>query len=144
MQQAVRIVCLAMLLRPMHAREINALAVAERLCFLHALQQFKAQRGRPRGDLPALIAELGLDQRVLNQPWVELSVCIPLWVSITGHMCSCIFAQHYNDETSRYASPLVSRTGHMCACDFGWTTMRGAVGACHPSVSLTSNKHFAP
>ena len=41
---------------------------------LAPLQHFKAQRGRPRGDLPALIAELGLEQGVLNQPWVELSV----------------------------------------------------------------------
>ncbi len=38
------------------------------------VQQFKAQRGRPRGDLPAIVAALGLEQRVLNQPWVELSV----------------------------------------------------------------------
>ncbi len=38
------------------------------------MQQFKAQKGRPRGDLPALIAELGLEPGVLNQPWVELSV----------------------------------------------------------------------
>ncbi|EIE23944.1 P-loop containing nucleoside triphosphate hydrolase protein [Coccomyxa subellipsoidea C-169] len=38
-----------------------------------AAQQFKAQRGRPRGDLPALVAELGLEQSVLNQPWIELS-----------------------------------------------------------------------
>ena len=38
------------------------------------MQQFKAQKGRPRGDLPALIAELGLEPNVLNQPWVELSV----------------------------------------------------------------------
>ena len=37
-------------------------------------QHFKAQRGRPRGDLPAIVAALGLEQRVLNQPWVELSV----------------------------------------------------------------------
>ena len=37
-------------------------------------QQFAAQRGRPRGDLPALIHELGLEQGVLNQPWTELSV----------------------------------------------------------------------
>ena len=46
------------------------------LCqYSHVLvQQFKAQRGRPRGDLPALVAGLGLEQRVLNQPWVELSV----------------------------------------------------------------------
>ena len=39
-----------------------------------AAQQFVAQRGRPRGDLPAIIAELGLDQGVLNQPWTQLSV----------------------------------------------------------------------
>ena len=38
------------------------------------LQQFAAQRGRPRGDLPALIHALGLEQLVLNQPWTELSV----------------------------------------------------------------------
>ena len=38
------------------------------------LQQFAAQRGRPRGDLPALVHELGLEQGVLNQPWTELSV----------------------------------------------------------------------
>ena len=38
------------------------------------MQHFKAQRGRPRGDLPAIVAALGLEQRVLNQPWVELSV----------------------------------------------------------------------
>ena len=38
------------------------------------VQQFKAQRGRPRGDLPALIHDLGLEQEVLNQPWTQLSV----------------------------------------------------------------------
>ena len=38
-----------------------------------AAQQFAAQRGRPRGDLPALIHDLGLEQSVLNQPWSELS-----------------------------------------------------------------------
>lgn len=32
------------------------------------------QRGRQRGDLPALIHRLGLEQAVLNQAWVELSV----------------------------------------------------------------------
>ncbi|GAB4820659.1 hypothetical protein N2152v2_007705 [Parachlorella kessleri] len=37
------------------------------------VQQFKAQRGRPRGDLPALIHDLGLEQEVLNQPWTQLS-----------------------------------------------------------------------
>ena len=37
-------------------------------------QQFKAQRGRPRGDLPGLIYKLGLEQSLLNQPWPQLSV----------------------------------------------------------------------
>ena len=32
------------------------------------------QRGRPRSDLPTLVHLLGLEQSVLNQPWVELSV----------------------------------------------------------------------
>ncbi|KAK9838333.1 hypothetical protein WJX81_005256 [Elliptochloris bilobata] len=41
--------------------------------FYFTAQQFAAQRGRPRGDLPALIHELGLEQGVLNQPWTELS-----------------------------------------------------------------------
>lgn len=35
---------------------------------------FLVQRGRPRGDLPALVHQLGLEQGALNQPWVELSV----------------------------------------------------------------------
>lgn len=38
------------------------------------VQRFAAQKGRPRGDLPALIHELGLQQGVLNQAWSELSV----------------------------------------------------------------------
>lgn len=38
------------------------------------LQQFSAQRRRPRGDLPALVHALGLEQVVLNQSWSELSV----------------------------------------------------------------------
>lgn len=42
------------------------------LCLL--LQRFAAQKGRPRGDLPALIHELGLNQSVLNQSWTDLSV----------------------------------------------------------------------
>jgi ABC-type oligopeptide transport system ATPase subunit len=37
------------------------------------VQQFSAQRRRPRGDLPALVHALGLEQAVLNQPWTELS-----------------------------------------------------------------------
>ena len=40
------------------------------------VQRFAAQKGRPRGDLPALIHELGLQQGVLNQSWSELSVSI--------------------------------------------------------------------
>ncbi|KXZ54490.1 hypothetical protein GPECTOR_4g555 [Gonium pectorale] len=36
-------------------------------------QRFAAQRGRPRGDLPALVGALGLEQSVLNQQWGELS-----------------------------------------------------------------------
>ena len=39
-----------------------------------AAQQLQAQKGRPRGDLPALIQQLGLEPGVLNQPWPELSV----------------------------------------------------------------------
>jgi ABC-type iron transport system FetAB ATPase subunit len=39
----------------------------------YTAQRFSAQRGRPRGDLPAIIHELGLEQAVLNQPWSELS-----------------------------------------------------------------------
>lgn len=39
------------------------------------VQRFAAQKGRPRGDLPALIHNLGLNQNVLNQQWTELSVC---------------------------------------------------------------------
>ncbi|KAK9785516.1 hypothetical protein WJX73_009532 [Symbiochloris irregularis] len=41
--------------------------------YLGALPQLSAQRRRPRGDLPALIHDLGLEQPVLNQPWSELS-----------------------------------------------------------------------
>jgi hypothetical protein len=46
-------------------------------------QQFKAQKGRPRGDLPTITRALGLDpQVVLNQPWTELSVrCFPVPIS---------------------------------------------------------------
>ena len=42
------------------------------------VQRFAAQNGRPRGDLPALVHELGLQQGVLNQSWSELSVSIML------------------------------------------------------------------
>ncbi|KAG2426268.1 hypothetical protein HXX76_013025 [Chlamydomonas incerta] len=38
-----------------------------------AAQRFAAQRGRPRGDLPALVHALGLEQGVLHQQWGELS-----------------------------------------------------------------------
>lgn len=39
----------------------------------YTVQRFAAQRSRPRGDLPATIHALGLEQAVLNQPWSELS-----------------------------------------------------------------------
>uniref|UniRef100_A0A7S1WYX0 ABC transporter domain-containing protein n=1 Tax=Tetraselmis chuii TaxID=63592 RepID=A0A7S1WYX0_9CHLO len=41
--------------------------------FYFQAQRFESQKGRSRGDLPALIHEMGLEQLVLNQPWVELS-----------------------------------------------------------------------
>ncbi len=42
--------------------------------FYFQAQAFAAQKGRPRGDLPALIHQLGLEQEVLNQEWSQLSV----------------------------------------------------------------------
>ena len=48
------------------------------------LQRFTAQKGRPRGDLPALIHELGLQQGVLNQSWSELSVSSQAHVSVAA------------------------------------------------------------
>ena len=55
-------------------------------------QRFAAQKGRPRGDLPALIHELGLQQGVLNQSWSELSVsALPCQQLLHGH-CN-FFAQ---------------------------------------------------
>jgi ABC-type iron transport system FetAB ATPase subunit len=36
-------------------------------------QRFKAQRGRERADLAALVQQLGLEQEVLLQPWAQLS-----------------------------------------------------------------------
>mmetsp|Transcript_7410 Transcript_7410/g.20931 ORF Transcript_7410/g.20931 Transcript_7410/m.20931 type:complete len:222 (-) Transcript_7410:104-769(-) len=41
--------------------------------FYFQAQRFASQRGRSRGDLPAIIHEMGLEQLVLNQPWHELS-----------------------------------------------------------------------
>ncbi|MEW5297272.1 MAG: hypothetical protein WDW36_000492 [Sanguina aurantia] len=41
--------------------------------FYYQAQQFAAQKGRPRGDLPSLVHDLGLEQAVLNQNWSELS-----------------------------------------------------------------------
>lgn len=49
------------------------------------------QRGRARGDLPALVHQLGLEQGVLNQPWVELSVSCPPCPSCLLHACRCAF-----------------------------------------------------
>lgn len=41
--------------------------------FYYQVQQFGAQKARPRRDLPTLVHQLGLEQAVLNQQWVELS-----------------------------------------------------------------------
>ncbi|KAF8057645.1 FUM1 [Scenedesmus sp. PABB004] len=41
--------------------------------FFEQVQNFAAQRGRPRGDLAALVEELGLLPGVLHQQWTELS-----------------------------------------------------------------------
>mmetsp|Transcript_37627 Transcript_37627/g.95039 ORF Transcript_37627/g.95039 Transcript_37627/m.95039 type:complete len:256 (+) Transcript_37627:1257-2024(+) len=41
--------------------------------FYFSAQQLKSQRGRPRGDLPALVHDMGLEQAALNQPWSTLS-----------------------------------------------------------------------
>lgn len=37
-------------------------------------QKFASQKGRRRGDLPAIVFQLGLEQAVLNRRWAELSV----------------------------------------------------------------------
>jgi hypothetical protein len=44
--------------------------------FFQLAQSFAAQKGRPRGNLEALVDELGLDPGVLDQPWSELSVSL--------------------------------------------------------------------
>ena len=36
-------------------------------------QKFASQKGRKRGDLPAIVFQLGLEQTVLNQRWGDLS-----------------------------------------------------------------------
>ena len=55
-------------------------------------QQLSAQRRRARGDLPALIHELGLEQAVLNQPWAELSVRPgPLFPAL--HLARAVFVK---------------------------------------------------
>jgi ABC-type iron transport system FetAB ATPase subunit len=41
--------------------------------FYFKVQRFRAQRNRPRGDLPALIHYLGLEQSTLHQPFHSLS-----------------------------------------------------------------------
>lgn len=42
--------------------------------FFEQVCQFCSQRGRPHGDLGALVQQLGLEPGVLQQPWSELSV----------------------------------------------------------------------
>eukprot|EP00983_Pelagomonas_calceolata_P068549 1149969-Pelagomonas_calceolata.AAC.6 len=50
------------------------------------LQQFHAQRGRPRGDLLALAHDMGLAQSVLNQQWSELSGAPQVWRQKVGRI----------------------------------------------------------
>ena len=56
-------------------------------------QRFASQRGRPRGDLPALVHEMGLEQLVLNQPWSELSVSWAQRARRSSCASSCVEGQ---------------------------------------------------
>ena len=58
-------------------------------CAALVLPPLSLQRGRHRGDLPALVHQLGLEQAVLNQPWVELSVrcCLPACLALRLPTC---------------------------------------------------------
>jgi hypothetical protein len=42
--------------------------------FFELAKNLAAQKGRPHGDLQEVIVQMGLDPRVLQQPWSELSV----------------------------------------------------------------------
>lgn len=84
-------------------------------------QQFKAQRGRPRGDLPAIIAELGLEQRVLNQPWVELSVRITS-ICTAQQSCSDLFS---SKRSGSYADLKLAAASYDCIVDERRVLQRG-------------------
>lgn len=76
------------------------------------MQQFKAQKGRPRSDLPAIIHDLGLEPGVLNQQWSELSVSPPS--SFTGHsICSAyiLFFQKISVYTLQASCGHLKRKG---------------------------------
>jgi hypothetical protein len=53
------------------------------------MQQFKAQKGRPRRDLPTLVQRLGLEQGTLNQQWSQLSVKYSANYTSSALACVC-------------------------------------------------------
>jgi len=87
------------------------------------LQQFHAQRGRPRGDLLALAHDMGLQQSVLNQQWSELSV--------------------RRAPQRAWCGPAV-----VCACPASVSAMRKSLlyfsAPSHPASSLTPPSHRHP
>lgn len=72
--------------------------------FYKLVQGFAAQQGRPRGDLAALVHDLGLDPAVLDQGWSELSVrgctstyaaCLSyLWIACQTSNNRCTVSTH--------------------------------------------------
>ena len=70
--RSMKLQCLQVLHCPQ--TRVSAKGTPSELYF--AAQQLQAQKGRPRGDLPALIQQFGLEQGILNQPWPELSVSL--------------------------------------------------------------------
>ncbi|GIL65537.1 hypothetical protein Vafri_19294 [Volvox africanus] len=88
-------------------------------------QRFSAQRARPRGDLPALVHALGLEQLVLNQQWSELSggqsqrVALAISVALGPQVLLL-------DEPSSACDPLstlrVERVLSSCGAALVWVT----------------------
>ena len=106
------------------------------------LQQFKAQKGRPRGDLPALIAELGLEPGVLNQPWVELSVralssngfsgCTSAFAAVSpldGKAATQVEGGQGDPSMLHFTAPVRTWQG-------GWACLQGACDAGHLAAHL--------
>jgi hypothetical protein len=51
--------------------------------------RLQCQKGRPRGNLEALVQNLGLDPGLLDQPWSELSVSSTRNVCVLSNMLRC-------------------------------------------------------